>query len=145
MICAFFRYIHVQPKLWGHEQMLLFSFLPSKSFHALGHLGGSVSWMSNSWFRLRSMIPELWDQAPCLAPHQVWVLLKILSPSLSLSLSLSPRLMHFLSKVKKKLFHTNHFFGNSPLTNPHLLLNQICIHITNQFSVSCCIEIVLVA
>ena len=59
-------------------------------------LGGPVSWVSNSWFWLRSWS---WDEAPSQAPCQAWSLLNILSlfpsaPALCL-------LMFSLSKKRK--------------------------------------------
>ena len=81
-----------------------------------GHLGGSVSWVSGSWFQFGSwsygswvwapcqalcwllisaqvMIPGSWDQALCRTLHGAWSLLEILS----LSLFPSPPLTHTLS------------------------------------------------
>ena len=72
------------------------------------HLGGSVGWASDSWFRLRS-----WSQGRGIKPHtgicaEYGTCLRF-SLSLSLSLSLSPSALfpHSYSLPQKKVLYIN--------------------------------------
>ena len=64
-----------------------------------GCLGGSVGWVSDSWFLAQVLVPGSWDQALIQALHWMWSLLEILS--LSPSLCPSPLLALFLTLKKK--------------------------------------------
>ena len=67
-----------------------------------GCLGGSGSWASDSSFLAQIIIPGSWDGAPHQAPHWVWSLLGILSPSPSAPLLCLCTLALSLKLKKKK-------------------------------------------
>lgn len=82
-----------------------------------GHLGGSVRWASNSWFRLRSWSQGQWDWAPCWGPCLVGGLLENLSLPLPLP-QLARMCVLSLNKILKKVLTKKELSHNSTTKRP---------------------------